>query len=556
MRSNAISHLRFNPLQALAVTLSAGVCLWGALAPLRAQEKSNPKSVIRGTVRDQHNPLYGILVTAKAEGKNVETSVFTDEHGDYDFPPLAAGSYTVTVGTKWQQKLTLDSAPVKQDFTVELGSGFYNQTSGGSVLSVLPGTDGEKKNLVNNCGSCHSIWRVVDRARPNPEAWTQLVKRMGLKKGGPGSLDEAVAPRVDMSDQNFHTLVKYYTDNFTPNLKQGHVVEEMFRPRGEGARAVFTEWNLPKELGGITTAKPDSKGILWFPSGQKGTLGRLDPRTGELKTWPVPVGELAKGAEPPLHDIMIDKEDNVWLSGGGTNKVFKFDQKAAKFTTWDIPEEFGLKPHTGELDRDGNYWVTMQTGKPGKGWVVKLDTHTGKSTGFVTKSPYAHPYGPEPYGLVIDSKGTVWFTELFNGKLGKIDPKTGEMTEYTTPDPEAGPRRLTLDSKENLWMTECFNGKIAMFNPATSKFTEFDLGVAGGGFPYSIRVDKADQVWFSMNSNNSIGKLDPKTKKITYTLFPVPESTTIDPGFDFNSDPVTLVYGTHRTAVGRMYFRR
>ena len=59
-----------------------------------------------------------------------------------------------------------------------------------------------------------------------------------------------------------------------------------------------------------------------------------------------------------------------------------------------------------------------------------------------------------------------------------------------------------------------------------------------------------------MNSNNSIGKLDPKTGKIAYSLFPVPESNTIDPGFDWMADPVDLVYGTHRAAVGRMYFRR
>jgi virginiamycin B lyase len=539
--------------------LAGVVCLLagssGGPQPLRAQDKPNPKSVIRGTVRDQQNSLYGILVTAKPEGKNTTTTVFTDEHGDYAFPPLAPGNYTVSVGTKWQEKVTLDSAPVKQDFAVELGPGFFNQTSGGSVLSVLPGTDGEKKNIVNNCGSCHSIWRVFDHAQPSPDAWTTLVRRMGLKKGGPGSLDETVAPRVDMSDKNFHTLVSYYSANVTPSLKQSHVVEEMFRPRGEGARAVFTEWSLPKELGGIATAKPDSKGMIWFPSGQKGALGRLDPRTGEVKTWPAPVGEMLKGEEPPLHDIMIDKDDNVWLTGGGKNVVLKFDSKTLQFTKWDIPEEYGLKPHTGELDRDGNFWVTMQTGKPGKGWINKLDTHTGKVTGFPTKASYPHPYGPEPYGLVIDAKGTIWFTELFGGKLGKIDPKTGEMTEYSTPNPDAGPRRLTLDSKGNLWFTECFVGKIGEFDPATMKFMDYDLGVSGGGFPYSIRIDKSDQVWFSMNSNNSIGKLDPATKKVTYSLFPVPESTTIDPGFDFSGDPVTLVYGTHRAAVGRVYFR-
>lgn len=531
------------------------VCLLAPSANVGAAQKQADKGVIRGTVRDRQNPLFGILVTAKADGKNSLTSVFTDDRGEYLFPPLPAGNYTLSVGTKWQEKVALDSTPIKKDFLVELGAGFYNQTSGDSYLAVLPGTAAEKENIVNNCGSCHSVWRVLDRGPNSPEGWTNLVRRMGLKKGGEGSEDPSVAPRVDMNDKNFHWLTNYYSDHFKPDLKQGRVVEAMFRPRGEGARAVFSEWNLPKELGGINTAKPDSKGMIWFPSGQAGSLGRLDPRTGDVQSWKVPLEPTAKGEEPPLHDIMIDKDDNVWLSGGGKNVILKFDTQKLQFSKWDVPQDYGLKPHTGELDRDGNYWVTMQTGKPGKGWVVKLDPRNGKITGYATKAAYPYPYGPEPYGLVIDKKGMVWFTELFGGKVGRIDPSTGEMAEYSTPITDAGPRRLALDSKGNLWFTECFVGKIGKLDPTTMKFTDYDLGVAGGGFPYSIRIDKRDQVWFSMNSNNSIGKLDPVTGKVVHSLFPIPESTTIDPGFDFSADPATLVYGTHRAAVGRVYFR-
>ena len=528
----------------------------GRPEPAKAQDKSSDKGVIRGTVRDRQAPLYGILVTAKADGKNVSTSVFTDEHGEYVFPPLPAGNYQLSVGTKWQESVTLDAASVKKDFVVELGPWFLNQTSGDSFLGVLPGAEAEKKELINNCGGCHSIWRAVNRGPATSDGWTSLIRRMGLKKGGDGSLDPTVAPRVDMSAKNFPFLVKYFSDEFKSDLKQGRVVEAMIRPRGEGARAVFTEWDLPSNVGGIATAKVDSRGMIWFPSGRLGAVGRLDPRTGEAQTWPVPLGETTKGDEPPLHDILIDKQDNVWVTGGGADKIVYLNTKTFQYTVWDVPADYGKKPHTGDFDRDGNYWFTMQTGKPGKGWVVKLDPRTGKFSGFPTKADFPHPYGPEPYGLVVDGKGSIWFTELFGSKLGKIDSQTGEMTEYSTLIPNAGPRRLGLDSKGNLWFTECFAGKIGKLDPTTMLFTDFDLGVPGGGFPYGLRVDKSDQVWFSMNSNNTIGKLDPKTKKITYSLFPGPESNTIDPGFDFQSDPVALVYGTHRSTVGRVYFRR
>ena len=524
--------------------------------PGRAQEKSKDTGVIQGTVRDRQNPLHGILVKAQAEGKNVSTSVFTDDQGAYVFPPLPAGNYVVSVGMKWQEKVNLGSSPVRQDFAVELGPGFLNQTSGGSFLAVLPGTEAEKKIVVNDCGGCHSVWRMIDRPQSSPEGWADLVRRMGAKKGGPTSTVQHVAPRVDMSEKNFQFLAKFYSDAIKPDLKQKQVVEAMIRPRGEGAKAVFTEWDLPKEVGGINTAKVDSKGMIWFPAGQIRAVARLDPRTGEVQTWKAPLGEPTDKSEGTFHDIMIDKEDNVWVTGGGHSRIFKLDAKTFQYSTWDIPAEYGLKPHTGEFDLDGNYWVTMQTGKPGKGWVVKLDPRTGKLVGYPTKADYPYPYGPEPYGLVVDSKGIVWFTELYGSKLGRIDPKTGELTEYSTPIPNAGLRRIDVDSKGNLWFTECFVGKIGKFDPKTMKFTDYDIGVSGGGFPYGLRIDKSDQVWFTLNSNNSIGKLDPKTKKITHVLFPIPESTTIDPGFDFSADPVALVYGTHRAAVGRVYFRR
>ncbi len=522
----------------------------------RAEEKPDAKPVIRGIVRDQQHPLYGISVKAEAEGKNQITAVFTDDHGEYVFPPLPAGNYILSVGMNWQEKVELGSSPVKKDFVVELGPGFLNQTSGDSFLSVLPGSEEEKRNLVNNCGSCHSIWRVITHAPNSAEGWTNLVRRMGAKKGGPTSTDRTVAPRVDMSDNNLQFLVKYFSAQFKPDLKQKQVVEAMFRPRGEAAKAVFTEWNFPKQFGGINTAKADSKGKIWFLAGQIAALGKLDPRTGAFQTWAAPLGEISKTDEPPLHDILIDKEDNVWITGGSKDKILYFNAKTFEYKSWDVPEEFGKKPHTGEFDQDGNYWFTMQTGKPGKGWVVKLDPRTGKFAGYPTKADFPEPYGPEPYGLAIDSKGTVWFTELFGSKLSKINPQTGEMTEYSTPIPNAGPRRLQMDSQENLWFTECFVGKIAKFDPKTLKFTEYDLGVPGGGFPYALRIDKSDQVWFNLTDHNSVGTFDPKTKKITHTLFPVPETGTIDPGFDFTANPVALVYGTHRPAVGRVYFRR
>src|SRR5258708_5204693 len=118
---------------------------WGGLA--KAQSNSNDKGVIQGTVRDQQASLYGISVSAKGEGKNSTTFVFTNDRGEYAFPVLPADNYVISVGTKWQRAVKLGSSPVKVDFVVELGSGFLNQTSGARWINMLPGSAEGRKLL-------------------------------------------------------------------------------------------------------------------------------------------------------------------------------------------------------------------------------------------------------------------------------------------------------------------------------------------------------------------------------------------------------------------------
>src|SRR4249919_1943510 len=44
--------------------------------------------------------LGGVTVSAKQDGTTITTSVYTDESGNYYFPPLAAGKYSI-----WAQAL-------------------------------------------------------------------------------------------------------------------------------------------------------------------------------------------------------------------------------------------------------------------------------------------------------------------------------------------------------------------------------------------------------------------------------------------------------------------
>src|SRR5689334_10399913 len=54
--------------------------------------------------------MGGVTVSAKAEGATITTTVFTDDGGNYYFPPLPSGKYRV-----WAQALTFATAKSEVD---------------------------------------------------------------------------------------------------------------------------------------------------------------------------------------------------------------------------------------------------------------------------------------------------------------------------------------------------------------------------------------------------------------------------------------------------------
>ena len=516
-------------------------------------ENEQQEPAITGTIRTSDgSPLYGILVSAKGEGQKYTTSVFTDDQGVYEFPPLPFGSYRVSTGTLWSETVNLTSSGSTQDFIVELGTGFMNQTTGASWSSLLPGTQADKKRLTDSCGSCHGIWRLIDRPQTTKEGWAAQARRMAKMTSTGRPLGPNDPYRLDLSEENFNPLIDYLTKNIVPELKEKSIVEAMVRPTGEAARAVFKEWDLSGQVKVAKTTWTDAAGIIWFAADTLdgfGGVGRLDPRTDEVRIWSSTL------PEPTFHDIIGDSEANLWITASGANKIVKFDTRTYQYTIWDVPQEFFSRwVHTGDLDSDGNFWFTLQRGE---GAVAKLEPGTGK----MTKFPPITKQG-DPYGLVIDSAGDVWFTELQGNKVGKIDRETGELTEFDPPTRGAGPRRIQVDSQGKLWLTEYYADKIARLDPATMEFTEYDIGVPGGS-PYYIKVDRYDQIWLNLANGNAIGKFYPETEKFTYFLFPQPETQSRNASLDHSTDPIGIVYertflaqADFRPIIGRMYIRR
>src|ERR1700758_1942784 len=80
--------------------------------------------------------LDGVTVSAKREGSTITTSVYTDATGNYYFPPLPAGKYSV-----WAQALGFEQSKAQVDLTANKRHDLSLKTIGDAELRwrQLPG---------------------------------------------------------------------------------------------------------------------------------------------------------------------------------------------------------------------------------------------------------------------------------------------------------------------------------------------------------------------------------------------------------------------------------
>src|SRR5260221_11768823 len=62
--------------------------------------------------------------------------------------------------------------------------------------------------------------------------------------------------------------------------------------------------------------------------------------------------------------------------------------------------------------------------------------------------------GAGPWGIAIDSKGTIWFTEHYVNQIGSFDPNSQTFHEVATPASNSDPYGITVDASNNIWFTE------------------------------------------------------------------------------------------------------
>jgi len=293
------------------------------------------------------------------------------------------------------------------------------------------------------------------------------------------------------------------------------------RPKGKGTKVIITEYDLPRKEALPHDAIADSQGMVWYSDFGSQFLGKLDPKTGKIVEYPVP---LMDPKEPKgALDIGFDPEGKIWQGTMYQGVIARFDPKTEKFETWKSPK-FGQ----GDAARTAMVTPT-RLNVDGKVWVgaddeYQVDLKTGQWTAIDYKrdipkdSPlFNRNFGS--YGVAVDSKNNFYGLNLGGEFVTRVDAKTMKATPFATPTRNSGPRRGHMDDQDRLWFAEFRGNNIGMFDTKTEKFTEYKIPTPWTN-PYDATLDKAGYAWTGGMSNDHIVRLNTRTGEVTEYLLP------------------------------------
>ena len=540
-----------------SIRVAFGAAALLALA-LPAIARANGTLALTGQVSSQKERLMeGVVVGAKKDGSTITVNVVSDAKGRFGFPgeKLEPGRYALKVraaGYDLDGPKTVNvvaGKAVTANLKLKPTENLSAQLSDAEWLLSIPGTD-QQKNFLLGCNGCHTIERIV-KANKSAEEWVQVFRRMSMYAPGSTPLRPQMTVGGSQRDRTrgvdpMEIGAWLASVNTSYNSKQSFPLKTLPRPQGKATRTIITEYDLPRKLAMPHDVLVDAEGATWYSDFGEQFIGKLDPKTGKVTEYPIPV--LKKDFPLGTLDLQLDKEQNVWVSLMYQGGIAKFDRKTEKFQTYPVPKEWQgnhtqqsmVSPSNSHVD--GKVWTNNQDTHS----IYRLDVATGQ---YENLGEFKIP-GTErtinAYGIPSDSQNNLYLLEFGANNIGRIDAKTKEFKVYSTTAQGTRPRRGRFDAQDRLWFAEYGANGVGMLDPKTEKIQEWRLPIPWSA-PYHVVPDKNGEVWIGSMWTDRVTRLDPKTSQFTDYL--LPRETNIRRVFvDNTTSPVTFWVGSNHGA--------
>jgi len=503
---------------------------------------------------DKEGTMEGVVVSAKRAGSTVTVSVPTDDQGRFSFPAarLEPGQYGLSIraiGYDLEGPRSADvTAGKTESIEIKLAptKNLPKQMSNAEWFASFPGTDQDKKALLN-CVSCHNLDRIV-RSQYDGDQFVDIFNRMvGYYPGSTPEHPQRLvgnAQRTLGQGPNMRMVAEYLASVNLSKETWSYPLKTLPRLTGRANRVIITEYALPRRQIQPHDVALDEQGMIWFTHFGEQFLGKMDPKTGKVSEYPIPV--LKPGYPVGTLDLGFDKDGNPWIGMMYQAGVARFDKKTETFKTWSVPKEWQTDAaQTGHLDPsfahvDGKVWVKNSDGSQ----ILRLDVESGKWENLGSFSANGKRLGV--YGIRADSKNNLYLLDFQSSAIGIVDAKTGKFTAYSGEIANSRPRRGVVDGQDRLWYAEYAGNAVGMFDPKTEKVKEWVVPTPWAQ-PYDVVVDKNGEAWTGSMMSDRVSRLDPKTGQ--YVEYQLPKTTNIRRVFvDNSTSPVTFWIGSNHGA--------
>jgi virginiamycin B lyase len=466
-------------------------------------------ATITGTVKGPDGaPFKGAFVEAKDSVTKITVNVLSAPDGHYRIENLPAGEYELRIHAVQYKadprsgvKLVANGE-TSVDFALQNGIVRWSDLSTYQGKQLLP--EGKGKDLLaRQCFACHMFQTRMAAVKRDKDGWEQAVNYMRT----------AMHSRLGdvFNDQDAAVVIDYLNSTFgvdsqlpkSPTELPGY--QKTLRSISDAAlNIVYVEYDMPGPSRMPFSAAPDNNGNVWIPDfGPTNRIGRLDPKTGQVKEFVVPNQGTAN-----VHSAVAAPDGSVWIGEQASNKLGRWDPKAEQIMEYQdtyAPGKEGFEnggsKHTVRVDSKGRVWGTAVFAP-----LTMFDPKVGEFTHFKDVI--------SPYGVELDKSGNAWFAEFRDGgEIGMVDAETLKVSRYAPPTPGGWPRRIEIAADGMVWFAEYRGGRVDSFDPKTHVFKEYKLP-GPDATPYALGIDLSGYVWYSSDDMDVIGRIDPKTGDI------------------------------------------
>ena len=280
----------------------------------------------------------------------------------------------------------------------------------------------------------------------------------------------------------------------------------------------------------------DSSGNIWFTEPSTNAIGELTVSNG-TPTWNqffVPTTNAAP------YDLTFDTAGNLWFTELLANNIGEFNPTTALFAETPTPtpasSPYGIAgpdPETGSIWFTENNSAVSQIGRftpPPSGTLS-----TGNIAEYLTKTRS----NSTPHLITYDNRGNIWWTEGFDGNIGKlvisqaVNGTANGASAYPVPQPQCDPGAncgthisgIAVDKAGTVWFDDSLSSRIGSYVPSTATFTltVIEGGTGSNSHPHDgLAVDANKNVWFTEEFANKLGEAIQNTA-------PTPTPTLIPP---------------------------